>query len=122
MNELAGDAHISFEGNLSGLTLVSIAGASEEPTAVLKRNTLLPKQDFVVVPLEPSTVKQIVSAIGGAVPRTIIHIQIEKNGQLEFGAYDNFHPECIYFGSFVKEAVMDLLISRNVVKPSALTT
>ena len=44
MKELAGGAHVSFEGDLRGLTLLSIPGASEEPTTALKRNTLQPKQ------------------------------------------------------------------------------
>ena len=50
MEELAGGAHVSFEGDLRGLRLLSIPGASEEPTAALKRNTLWPKQDFAGVP------------------------------------------------------------------------
>ena len=27
--------------------------------------------------------------------KDIVHIQIEKDGELEFGSYDNFDPECI---------------------------
>src|SRR5579872_1381690 len=117
MEELAGGAHVSFEGDLGRLTLSSIPGASGEPTTALKRNTVWPKQDFVVVPLEPSMGQKIIAAIGGTVPGAIIHIQIEKDRQLQFGAYDNFYPECIYFGSAVKEGVIQSLISENVMRP-----
>jgi hypothetical protein len=117
MEQLAGGAHVSFEGDLRGLTLLSIPGASNEPTAALKRNTRWPKQDFVVVPLEPSMDQRIIAAIGGTVPGAIIHIQIEKDGQLQFGAYDNFYPECIYFGSAVKEGVIQSLVSQNIMRP-----
>lgn len=117
MNELAGGAHMSFEGNLKELRLLSIPDASEEPTPALKRNTLWPKQDFVIVPLEPSIKAEIVAAIGGIVPRTIVHIQIEKDGVLQFGAYDNFQPECIYFGSAVKRVVLERLISESILGP-----
>jgi hypothetical protein len=117
MKELAGGAHVSFEGDLRGLTLLSIPGASEEPTTALKRNTLQPKQDFVVVPLEPSMDQKIIAAIGGTVPGAIIHIQIEKDGHLQFGAYDHFYPECIYFGNAVKEGVIQSLISQNIMRP-----
>jgi hypothetical protein len=117
MEELAGAAHVSFEGDLRGLTLSSIPGASVEPTAALKRNTLWPKQDFVVVPLEPSMERKIIAAIGGSVPGAIIHIQIEKDGQLQFGAYDNFYPESIYFGGAVNESVIKLLVSQNIMRP-----
>jgi hypothetical protein len=117
MEELAGGAHVSFEGDLRGLTLSSLPGAAGEPTASLKRNTLRPRLDFVVVPLEPSMGQQIIAAIGGTVPGAIIHVQIEKDGQLQFGAYDNFYPESIYFGSAVKEAVIQSLVSQNIMRP-----
>src|SRR5215469_3287046 len=88
MEELAGDAHVSFEGDLRKTSLLTMPGASEEPTAALKRNTTWPKQDFAIVPLEPSMSNNIMAAIGGTVPGAILHIQIEKDGQLQFGAYD----------------------------------
>ena len=52
MKVLAGEAHISFEGDLHGFGLYNLPGASSDETSVLKRNTLWPKQDFVVLPLE----------------------------------------------------------------------
>jgi len=61
--------------------------------------------------------QRIIAAIGGTVPGAIIHIQIEKGGQLQFGAYDNFHPECIFFGSEVKEDVISSLVSQNIMRP-----
>ncbi len=117
MEELTGEAHISFEGDLRGLRLLSTSGASQEETFALKRNTLQPKQDFVVLPLEPSMSKTIVSSIGGTIPSAIIHIQIEKNGLLQFAAYDNFHPQCIVFGTGVKPAVLDSLVSQGITRP-----
>jgi hypothetical protein len=117
MEELAGDAHVSFEGDLRGLTLATYPGASLQPTAVLKRNTIWPNQDFVVVPLEPTASKKIIAALGGTVPGTVLHVQIEKRGVLEFGAYDNFHPKCIFFGSAVAPAIVESLVSDGVMRP-----
>ena len=51
MELLAGNAHISFEGNLDGLSLFAVPGIFETETEALKRNTLWPKQDFIIVPL-----------------------------------------------------------------------
>jgi hypothetical protein len=116
MEELAGNAHISFEGDLRNLRLSNFPGASEAETAALKRNTLWPKQDFIVLPLEPSTGKAIISAIGGTVPGSIIHVQIEKSGVLEFGAYDNFHPECIYFRSGVGHEFLESMVSQGLLR------
>ena len=117
MEEFAGDAHISFEGDLSTLPLSSIPGASQEETGVLRRNTLWPKQDFIVLPLEPSTSKTIISAIGGTVPNAIIHIQIEKCGTLQFAVYDNFHSQCIIFHSTAKPAFFESLVSESIMRP-----
>jgi len=83
----------------------------------LKRNTLSPEQDFMIVPLEPFTVEKIIPAIGGSVPKAILHIQIEKNGVLQFGAYDNFYPECIFFGSAVNQSMIEWLISESIMRP-----
>ena len=104
MEELEGDSHVSFEGDLRDLALSGYPGASQQPTEALRRSTTWPKQDFIVVPLEPFSGKKIMAALGGSVPKTVLHIQIEKRGVLEFGAYDNFHPECIFFGSSLKSS------------------
>ena len=114
MTELAGSAHIYFEGNLGELKLHELPGASEEETAVLKRNTTWPRQDFVVVPLELSTKDAIIAAIDGTVPRTVLHIQIEKDGRLEFGTYDRFHPECFTVGNGLTSAFVDPLLSEGI--------
>jgi hypothetical protein len=98
MEELAGNAHISFEGNLSALGMVHLPGATDEETPVLRRNTLRPRQDFVILPLETDFIPGIGAAIGGTLPRSIIHIQIEKMGRLELGLYDNFNVRGIFFG------------------------
>jgi hypothetical protein len=96
--ELAGVAQVSFEGDLSSTSLFNVAGASGDETQALKRNTLWPKQDFVVLPLEAQMVGPIMAAVGGTVPRGIIHIQVQKDGRLELGLYDNFAPTCMFFG------------------------
>jgi hypothetical protein len=117
MDELAGDAHISFEGNLSALRFSSIPGVSHEETVALKRHTRWPKQDFIVIPLEPSTNKAIISAMGGTVPNDIIHIQVERGGVLQFAAYDNFHPESVVFGTGVEQAVLTSLVAEGIIRP-----
>ena len=119
MEELEGDAHVSFEGDLRTLRLSSYPGASDEPTAALKRNTTWPKQGFIVVPLEPYSGKKIITALGGAVPKAVLHVQIEKGGALQFGAYDRFHPECIFFGSAVRSELVESLVSKGILRPLA---
>jgi hypothetical protein len=107
MEELAGNARVSFEGELSGMTLISIPGASHESDD---------KWGKVIVPLEPEMGDAIISAIGGAITKAIVHVQIEKDGSLQFGAYDNFHPECIYFGTAIKPGIIESLVDHKIIK------
>ena len=55
IRELAGNAHVSFEGDLSRCVFPPDLGPDSKETATLKRQTLVPKLDFVVLPLEPPT-------------------------------------------------------------------
>jgi hypothetical protein len=115
--QLAGSAFVSFEGDLSGTTLAATPGASGDETAVLKRNTLLPRQDFVVLPLETKTIGLIMAAVGGTVPRSILHIQVEKNGRLELGMYDNFDPKGTFFGPAVTPQFIETLQDESLLSP-----
>ena|ERR1700759_3565759 len=63
MRELSATARISFEGDLSATAVAHLAGASANETEILKRNTLWPKQDFVVLPLETDLVGAIIAAV-----------------------------------------------------------
>ena len=82
----------------------------------LKRNTLLPRQEFVIVPLDSSTISAIFSKIGGTISKSVLHVQIEKNGRLEFGGYDNFNAECMFFGSAISNAFLDSLVSEGLLR------
>jgi hypothetical protein len=97
MRELAGDAHISFEGNLSRCQFLPTLRPSFEETPALRRRTAYPKQDFVVLPLLPESVRPILDLIlpDNRYLDDIIHIQIERAGELQFGSFDQFHHECI---------------------------
>jgi hypothetical protein len=118
MRHLAGEAHIPFEGNLRRCSFPSNLGPSPEESPALRRHTSFPRQDFVVLPLMPDSVRPILDVI---LPDTrfledIFHIQIEKAGQLQFGSYDQFHDECIVgFPPGVTPALLDTLQSSGVI-------
>jgi hypothetical protein len=125
MRSLVGNAHISFEGNLSNCgRLAEIPGSTTNETHSLKRATLHPRQDFIVVPLESDTTDRILDQIlpDARVIRDIIHIQIPKDGQLAFGSYDNFHPDCISTWSAVPDGLLDTLFKNGVLRSYELAT
>jgi hypothetical protein len=120
--KLAGNAHISLEGSLGVFNLAALPGASDVETSALKRNTIWPKQDFLVFPLEPPVAEAVFKRLGYRVPNRIIHIQIEKDGVLEFGAYDNFHRDCIFWGPALTDAFIQSLVERGILSPSKQRT
>jgi hypothetical protein len=117
MAELAGDAHISLEGDLSQCRFSDDLVISREEVGLLKRHTLAPSQDFVVLRLTSETIVPIYRQVMAAgLKHAIIHVQIERNGVLEFGAYDNFHPNCVMTGPAIGVEVLEDLKSENAVR------
>jgi|SRR5208337_2092981 len=117
LEELGGNVHISFERDLHGFNLSKFPGVSDQETAILKRNTVWPRQHFLVIPLESSMGQKIFPALSGAVPQRIMHIQIEKDGVLQFGTYDNFDPACLFWGPALNQEFVESLAGRGVLEP-----
>jgi hypothetical protein len=112
------DAKISFEGRLSHTELTKIAGVSLNETEILKRNTTSPRMDFVVLPLTPATVPSIEKAVVSKVAfkgyAGIAHVQIERQGRLEFVACDNFHEDCVWVSKAVPASLLAELVKNRV--------
>jgi len=118
MEALQGNAHISFEGNLSKCDFSKIPGASSQETEVLKKITFFPVQDFIVLPLEKEIIRLILYQVlpNNRFSRDIIHIQIEKNNSLDFGSYDNFHPDCIACSETISAEFLQSLVTEGTLK------
>jgi len=119
MRALANEhTHISFEGHLGHTELMKLEGARFEETAVLRRGTISPVLDFVVLPLTPASLplieKAVVSRIAFRSSRGIIHVQIETRGEMAFAAYDQFHAECVVAYSPVPVALLAELVETHV--------
>jgi hypothetical protein len=112
---LAGNARVSFEGDLSACRFGPELVPSSAETPCLKRATLRPQLDFVVLPLEEQYVQPILMAVLPA-GRRIMHIQVEKSGVLELGAYDNFHADCVVTGSAISVRLLEELKARRILR------
>ena len=71
-----------------------------------------------MLPLTPESVAPIFKQVmAEGLKRAIIHIQIEKAGELQFGSYDNFHHECIVgFPPGVTPELLNLLQSSGAIR------
>jgi hypothetical protein len=124
MFELAsGNAQMSLEGDLSRCRFTQDVTVTDDETAALKRNTIAPRQEFVVLRLIPEACSPILGEVMTAgLNRAIIHVQIMRDDVLELGAYDNFHRECVVTGPGISPALLDELKSTNVLRDFKVAT
>ena len=119
MKEFANQSHISFEGSLDELAFCNWHNVSTEETDTLKRQTISPELDFVVIQLTDSAIHDIwkeLSEKDHLVHEGIIHVQIESNGKLVFGGYDNFHRDCTVAYPGVSIALLETLTEKGVIR------
>lgn len=113
-------SRIAFEGNLASTDLFRLAGGCHEETGTLKRATIAPQLDFVVLPLVPSLVPEIEKAVRSKVAfsayKGIIHVQIESSGEIVFGAYDNFGRDCVFVNAIANTSILDDLVKARILK------
>jgi hypothetical protein len=121
MGEFAQGGRMSLEGDLSRCAFADEAVVGREDVGLLKRITLYPVLDFVVLFLEPTTIAPLFKQIMAAgLSRAIIHIQIEHAGTLQLGAYDNFHSECVVTGPGVHVELLSELKSQGILRDFAV--
>ena len=108
---------MSLEGDLSKCKFAEQWVVSREETGLLKRNTLWPRQGFVILRLEKEAIEDVFRQVMAAgLSRAIVHVQIEHDGILQLGAYDNFHPESVVAGPGVGELLLAELKSNEVLR------
>lgn len=110
-------AYIAFEGDLSDCNLRNISGASDKPQGYLKRQSLLPSIDFVVLPLDAYTITPILEAVipHDIVSTDILHISITCAGELEFSSQDQFGAGCIWCGPSVSRELLEAMHKRGII-------
>ncbi len=110
----------SFEGDLSALHLNELVGCTFDEMNSLKRQTIEPQMDFVVVPINSQNVaalkqcfaKRDVLGENGS----IIHTQIEVGGEPVFIACDNFHDDCTVASITVPETFLARLKEQGILR------
>ena len=93
---------------------------------MLKRATLTPRLDFVVLPLTPAWAAEIKKAVDSKIGfdrhKGIVHVQIEAEGEIAFAAYDNFQEDCVVVTGSVPTPVLDDLVAARVLRGYRLVT
>ena len=115
---LGAGGHLSLEGDLSQLDeSVKAIGRTKEGFK-LRHNTISPRQDILVLPLDDKSIplieKRVLPNVG--LNSRVIHVQIEKAGKQIFGAYDKFHSECVWVSEVVGVDVLERLVADGVLR------
>jgi hypothetical protein len=111
-----GNAHLFLEGDLRYFRSEQFQFLRNEPNDLLVRNTIWPLQQFVIIPLENETVhiikRHVLNCVG--IRNRVLHILMEKQGQLVFAAYDCFDPDLVMV-THTDNSFLDALITRKAI-------
>lgn len=115
---LCAGGRCSLEGDLARLRVAACAGVTSEEDHWFRRNTIVPRRDFAVVPLTPANLAHLCDALRAADPEmeAIDHVLIASPSELVLMAYDWFHDETTTCASSVPTALLRELASRGVLK------
>jgi hypothetical protein len=118
MSFLAGDAQISFEGDLSGCDFSGIEKEISTESGELKRVYNDGNSDYMIFRLDKETIQPILEQVlpEDRLINKIIHIQIQKNGQLQLLIGDYFHDECISVGTLFTVKQLETLKENGLIK------
>jgi hypothetical protein len=120
MHALAGNAHLALEGDrdrMSEMDFDKIPGAKEGIVSPFG-SEWDENARFVVLPLESDSIPLILREIlpKGRIVHDVGAIQIEKNGEIQFLAGDNFHRESVSVGPGVPEQLLKSLVASGILR------
>jgi hypothetical protein len=106
---------VSIEGDLSHHLFPPELGPQFQPSTMLRRNTVWPVQDFVILPLTPSTARRTVRALlpGGHLPRNVLHLLIARHDELLFISNDRFEKGAVFVSSLFPRLLLDILVTNG---------
>jgi hypothetical protein len=115
-----GQSVASFEGDLSGLRLEELRGASPQESDPLRRQTLEPELDFITVPINAETVDELKKRLTspGILGRdgSVIHTQLAAGNDLLLIACDNFHDDCTVASLSVPEQFLKEMLKHGLLR------
>lgn len=118
MNFLAGNAQIALEGDLSDCDFSGIEKNIVMESGELHRAYNDGKSDYKIFRLDKETIKPILEQVlpEDRLLNKIIHIQIQKNGQLQLLVGDYFHEECVSVGTLFTVKQLETLKENGLIK------
>ena len=118
MEELAGEAQILLEGDLSDCDFSNINNRTTEISGELHQTDKGDKTSIKVLALDNESMNQILEQVlaNDRFIEKIDHIQIQKNSELQVLIGDNFDDECISVGPLVSVKLLESLKDSGVIE------
>jgi hypothetical protein len=114
-----GEAHASFEGQLSSLGLDEIPGASIHATPGLQ-SIDGPPSDFRVVPINPATIRMLKTKLSAPAvlgrEGSVNHTHLAVGTQPVFEAFDNFHGECSVISRLFPLGLLEAMLGNGILR------
>jgi len=86
----------------------------------LRRQTLEPELDFITVPINPDTIRELKKRLAshGILGRegAVIHTQLAAGDDLLLIACDNFHDDCTVASVSVPEPFLEEMLSHGLLR------
>lgn len=124
LGHFVGSAAVSFEGDLKNLALDTFPGATLMPTVALRRQSIDPILDFYILPISEQSIRFLKRSFDRSgifdSSGALVHTQIAQDEQLVFGAYDNFHRDCVFALPPTPESLLVELKERGFVRNFSL--
>jgi hypothetical protein len=117
MKLFAGTSQIAFEGNVTVDEFSAVPGAITGRIDPFHCQFSVPSK-MVIFPLTTESILEIERVLfpGGRVVHDVGAIQIERDGEIQFMAADNFHRECVSVGAGVPESLLKSLVERGILR------
>lgn len=115
---LCAGGRCSLEGDLGKLQLVAFAGITSEEDAWFRRNTIVPRRDFTIVPLTPANVAHLCDRLRAVDPQMedVDHVFVANEREVVLAAHDWFDDLTTTCAASVPTALLRELASRGVLK------
>lgn len=108
----------SLEGDLAQLELAVCEGVTTEEDAWFRRNTIVPRRDFAIVPLIPANVAHVCDRLRALDPQMedVDHVFVTNDREVVLAAHDWFDDLTTTCAASVPTALLRELASRGVLE------
>ncbi len=120
LQSLSGKVRVSLEGQLQDYRLSDYGKVTSSETDSLKRDSSPHDCDFLICEVDDSTKSEFVEYLRNQASHEsdLIHVHVEQDGRVVFGATDNFAYNCVYIAEDLGRPMLANLVAEGCISDS----